>query len=511
MINPLRRFTARIREFFTLGSDALTRSLGYSRSVRSSWTTRAQSLLRPTQNWGRSDYAWWRRAYYCHVRGLELSGLFIKPLVSKISGWALGRLPEFRCENEQSQQALDEWSAEHHADILRAYRASLKQGDSFVVVNSDLSVTVLAPDNVEPIVADDDYGEIIGWRVTQVILRPDVSLDRQIVIDEYYIDRRVQRVQFGSAAEQTTVYPNLIGRLPVVLIANNVNEDETFGHPEAEALIEVLHRYGEIFEAAIEGNKRQGRPTPVLTFASGPDLDRFWSMYGVRSTTTSANGTSETQEVLNIDLSQLLTVSGAQFEYKAPGQFTQDTETLLGLMFYLILENSELPEFVFGNAVASSKASVETQMPVFEVFIAGRRAECSGWLSELAEIVLAYSTLTTPGVTVETPTLQWQKLTQDGRLTLDALVWALSEDLIDKRTALMLAPVQIEDVDHVLDLAEQEGEQKQAQAQQQTPNPAQTEQTPAAQEMASPSNADLETSAIVLAAERIISRNGHGD
>ena len=121
-------------------------------------------------------------------------------------------------------------------------------------------------------------------------------------------------------------------------------------------------------------------------------------------------------------------------------------------------------EFVFrlgfGNAIASSQASAETQMPIFERFIDGRRKEAAGWLTELADIVLGYLALVQPAVSRETPSLQWRKLSQDGALTLQAVSWAYSEGLLDERTALLLAPVEVANIDEVLALAKQEREER---------------------------------------------------
>src|SRR5690606_16138064 len=245
-------------------------------------------------------------------------------------------------------------------------RGALKQGDAFVVVNADLSLTLVQPDTVDPIVADDDYSRIVGWRITQVIDHPTETARRMTITDEYYADRRVQRIEMPGMATQETTYPNLLGRLPVVHLANGTQDGEVFGHAEAEGALEILHRYGEVFEAAIEGNITQGRPTPVLNFETQADLDKFWNTYGATETQTLPDGTSRTITSLAVDLSQVLTLSGGSFEYKSPASFTEDTGRLLEYLFYLILEHAELPEFVLGNAIASSKASAETQMPVFE-------------------------------------------------------------------------------------------------------------------------------------------------
>ena len=85
----------------------------------------------------------------------------------------------------------------------------------------------------------------------------------------------------------------------------------------------------------------------------------------------------------------------------------------------------------------SSKASAETQMPIFIRFVEMKRGEMAGWLTELAEIVLALLAVTEPGVIAEqSPTLQWDSLDQqDGKLTLETVAWAYAEGLLDDTVA----------------------------------------------------------------------------
>lgn len=463
----IQRIRQRITELLTTASNVV------SHRVHTVTTRIRRAFRQPSNDWRRADYRYWRLAYRCQVRGLELSGLFIKPLVNKVATWTLGRAPGWKCESEASQEALETWWDDHHAEVLRTFRAALKQGDSFLVVNPDLTVTLLQPDTVDPIVAEDDYSLVIGWRVTQVLAHPERTADKMTMIDEYYADRRVHRIERNGITDSERVFPNLLGRPPIVHIANELDEGESFGHPEAEAIVEILHRYGEILEAAVEGNKLQGRPTPVMSFETIQDLDKFWALYGTTERRELPDGSTESNKVLAVDLSQLLTVSGAEFQYASPGNFAGDTQVLLKLMFYLILEHTEIPEFVLGNAIASSKASAESQMPVFEKFIEGRRGDTAPWLIEIATIVLAYKSLIEPGVSAEEPALQWQKLTQDGRLTLDTITWALAEGLLDERTALMLAPIDVDDIDQVLEKAKEEREEREAKQQAQMQDEAQ--------------------------------------
>lgn len=445
----------RITEYFTTSAnDMVTRVRTITRRWRSSFRP-------PSNDWARSDYPYYRRLYYGRVTGMELSGLLVKPICSKLASWTLGRAPRWKLDSESSQQALTDWWTDNHPDILRAWQGALKQADAFLVINSDLTVTLLPPDCVDPIVADDDYGLIVGWRVTQVLEHPE-NTQRMTVVDEYYPDRRVHRIEIDGRTTQETTYPNLLGRLTIVHIANAREPGEVFGHAEAEGLLPLLQRYGEVFDAAIEGNILQGRPTPVLTFETVQDLEKFDDENASLETQYLPDGTSQRVKTYNVDLSQLLIASGATFSYESPGPFTGDTAQLLEIMFYLILQHSELPEFVFGNAISSSKASAEAQMPIFERFVEGRRGQMAMWLTEIAEIALGYLALTTPGIAVETPTLQWEVLTQDNTMTLETLRWAYTEGLLDRRTALMLAPIDVDDVDAVLDAADQERQDREA-------------------------------------------------
>jgi hypothetical protein len=456
----------KVREYFNNASEFVTRD-AYS------YWSRLSGRHTSRYSWDRPNYDYWRRAYYCKVDGLELSGLFIKPLVSKLAAWTYGRNPHWSLDSEASEESLADWWSKYSPDILAAHESSLVQGDMFLVFNPDMSLTAVDPDLVEPMVSDTDYSDVIGWRITQTFPHPQRNYDKQTVIDEYTLDGRTRIVEKNGAELMRESWPNLIGRIPVIHIANQPQARERFGHPEAEALVAALQEYGATVDAALDGNQLQGRPTPVLKFESVEAYNQFEEDYVTTEVQNLPDGTVQRMTTYNVDLSQLLVVVGAEFSYESPGSFAQDTIRLLEILFYLILEHTELPEFVFGNAISSSKASTETQLPVFIRFIEKRRAAMGKWLTEIAEIALAYLSLMQPGVgAAETPNLQWEQLEQDdGRLTLDTVTWAFTEGLIDRRTALMLAPVDVDDIDTVLEAAEQERQERMEEQQQQMLGP----------------------------------------
>ncbi len=425
------------------------------------------------RDWTTPDARFWDHARRGKAKGLELSGLFLKPLGSKVASWVLGQAPRWNAESAAGKEALNTWWGAHQAEIVRAYQEAVDLGNCFLVVNADLSVTVVPPSVVTPLVDEDDYSRIVGWRITERHPHPERSGDEMVIVDEYTATERVQRrLRNGAEMSEPQRFPNLIGRCPVVHIPNVRGANEVFGRPEGEALVDLLHWYQETLVSALEGNKHQGRPTPVVSFETLDQLDKFFAANGSTVRQTLDDGTVEETVVVDFDSDRLLALAGGDMKYEQPGSFANDTERLLGLLYYLFLEHVEIPEFVMGTAIASSKASAETQMPVFVKWIEKKRGECSGWLVELASVALAYLSLVERGVRAdEAPTPGWAELTgEDGRLTQDAVQWAHAEGLLDEETALRLMPFEVEDPRAVLAQAKREREARQAETARATPD-----------------------------------------
>ena len=462
--NTWRRLKTRITEaYYSLQSrpNSYTgRVIGNVQRWTSAWST-------PTHDWSKPDYNYWREAAWARAEGLDLSGLLIRPVVEKIAAWTLGRAPSWKLDAEKSVTALTEWWTEWHDIILKAWVDALNEGDAYLLIHTDATLAILPPESMEVIVDEEDFSRIVGYRSTQVLPHPS-NESKMWIEDEWREDGFSRLIKVDGVITKTQDWPNPIpGLIPVIHIANRPLSNQTFGHPECEALVPLFHKYGEVLDAAIEGNVLQGRPTPVLTFETVQDLEAFDNDNATTESQVLQDGRTQTVKTYDIDLSQLLVASGAEFDYKAPGSFVGDTERILGLLFYLLLEHTQLPEFIFGNAVQSSKASTETQMPVFIEYIKMRRSEMAAWLNQIAETVAIYLSLVSPDlVTTEQPQIQWEDLaSEDGTLTLETLKWAYLEGLIDERTALLLAPVEFEDIDSILEAAKVANEEKRQLAQ----------------------------------------------
>jgi hypothetical protein len=254
-------------------------------------------------------------------------------------------------------------------------------------------------------------------------------------------------------------YPNLLSRLPIVHIPNNLSPNQMFGTAEGEALLPLLHEYGDILKAALYGNKRQGRPTPTIELKDAEALEKFFEAYGKKNIDEE---TGEEYWTIPFSSDEVMAIVG-KFTYAQPGSFAGDTEILLGLLYLIFLEHTELPEFVLGSAVASSKASVSEQMPVFIRFIEMKRQDARRWVLEVAKIVMEYMSLMGQAQVDEDIDVAFEDLTtEDGKLKLEVVKWAFTEGLLDEQSALELAPIGIEDVEGVLKKAHEEREKKAA-------------------------------------------------
>lgn len=456
-----------MRRFLTV--DGILEILGVQRPVKTLRSTgMTPSALGVTRDAGTTDYAFYDRLRTCRAKGYEISGLLVKPLVSKVASWVIGEIPQFTVlDDERSTEALNAWWQAHHAEVLHAYEDAVALGDNYAVVNADLSLTAVPPHVIHPLVREDDFSIIDGWRIEETYPHPTDSARRMTIIDVYTDTMRTRSLSVNNATLRNDVWPVLTGMNPVVHIPNNQGPDEMFGHAEAEALTPALQRYNELLNAAMDGNKRQGRPTPVISSLGTPsEVAAFWSQNASTKTETLPDGTTQTYQELVWDADKLMTLGGqAEFSWQSPSSFMSDTTALLQLLFYLYVQHSELPEWVLGNAIASSRASAETQVEPLVKFIKKKRAAAEAWIQAINQRVLATLSLSDATVRTAQPVeIKWDSLTNEGgALKLQVLQWLLGESVIDEATALAQAPaIEIEDPAAVLERAHAEREQRQA-------------------------------------------------
>lgn len=398
-------------------------------------------------DYGTPDYAFYARLVRGKARGYELSGAFGKPMASKLAGWVLGDTPRLSYNDQKDlEKKLNLWYKKVKPKIIKGYKESLTYGDSYLVFNGDASLTVVPPHLVEPIFSTTDPGALIGWEITESFPSIGSTVPAFQVVTQYTAQSRIISTRQNGTEINRKVFNNPLRLIPVIHIPGYQASDEFYGRSVLEGILPILRQYNNIFEAGIKGNIRQGRPTPVIEQMGSPqDVVKFWEKFSTTEEHLNPRtGQFERVPVVDFDPDRLMTLANqAKFSYQAPGSFSADSVNFLGLLFYLLLQNSEIPEYHWGASVASSKASVDTQEPPFIRFIQTTRGETEEWVNELMILRLRYqSILDITSYKVDILELAWPELRrEDGDFILRAVQWAKNALLIQDATATDLLSV----------------------------------------------------------------------
>lgn len=409
---------------------------------------------RATFDIGQADYEYWDKALRCEVEGLEIAGLFLKPLGSKKAAWVFGQMPKITCDDEYTQQKLNDWANRWHTELLLGYEAAVNRGDSYVVVNPDESVTNVAPHVVKPLVNEQDWSQLVGYQITQTYAHPTRFGAYQTIDDEYTSRGRLRVIKRNGQTVKTDRYRAMLPLAPVIQIANNISANERHGHAEGEALLKALMIYGEMISSSAEGVVKQGRPIPVFSrMGDVAAIDKFIEMYGEEKTRTLPDGTVETWTEIQLSGGDVVVLGGTgELQQVQPDQFTSDAVAMLQILFYLFTQHTEIPEFVWGAAIQGSRASAETQMPPFTKWAEKEQGRAEKWLIPLLQVVLAIMALVDPKIKAnQDVNLKWAPLTtSDDKLTLESIKVALSLGGFDKKDLVPYYPLDIDNPDEII-------------------------------------------------------------
>jgi hypothetical protein len=400
------------------------------------------------------DYTFWSKLRRGKATGYELGGLFAQPIGRITTSWTLGRGFAFTTGEETTEAELGRFVATNMTDFMEWFYDSLSLGDAYLVVNPDGTLTPVPANQMEVITNPLDFRQITGYKITTV-LPGGVTIE-----DEYGLKERIVRVKRGTDV-QTIRYANLIGRLPVIALHNDREANEVYGHPVYESLLTLFAEYDDVIRKALDGVKVMGNPLIAIEGAENPDeeLDRLAS----EDDSTYRNATSNVQQDrktvdLNITPGDVLVLGkGATINFKGPnGGFTNDAGKMLEFLFLLMLQHSKIPEWAWGGAISSSKASVDSQLPAFALFIQSVQSKLEKALIQLAEIYLATRGLVVPLPEVESVAIKWNPLTDKNEEIVQAWVELLhGKGLITDTTAVAASGL-VEDAQAEVDDAKAE-------------------------------------------------------
>ena len=415
-----------------------------------------------------ADYEFWDRLRRGKQKTYRLGGLFAQPIIQHRTSWTLGQGFNADAGDERTNEALNAFIEQNMKTIIEWYKDAQGLGDSYLVVNADGSLTMVPPNQVEIITADLDYREVVAYKIT-------TKLDKATITDTYYADRREVEIKITKSVNDMAaldgfeyignktyqrVYPNFSGRIPVIHRPEGRGTNELYGHPVYDAMLNLFAEYDDVLYNSLEGVKTMSNPIPVLEGVDNPQAELNALKRGT-DTYDDEDGVSQTQDIIDFadpGRGEIIATSG-QFNMKGPAPFTADAWQMLKALFLLMLQHSNIPEWVWGGAVASSKASVDAQMPAFTRFVAWLRLSLASDLKDLCEVWLAVTALYTPGVIVSEVAISYPEMTdKDSNMTIAMVKLATDLGLITDETALRLLDL-VDDVEDEIKAAREEAEE----------------------------------------------------
>jgi hypothetical protein len=346
------------------------------------------------------DYALARKLYYNQDPRYKLGAGFARPAIDVPAGFMgvpILTSPEELGGKEQEwlNRSIKAWAGK----IMKAHKMVLRDGEVLVRLNpdnrspayaalfgdddKDLGLTLIPTEAFEIISMDEDLEAIEAVKIKHVFLRPDsggnmreVTLFETITADEI-------NLKYENDEQPERTMRNPMGFVPAVRFEN---EDET-GQLHASSELEPVEPYLKFYHDVMlhAGSASQLHSTAKLIIRAR-DIERFLKSNFTDTEITEKRLRFKNKDVLFFESGEPSLVATGSNIYAEGADIIQasaplgDTTTLLEFIFLNIVDVTEIPEWAFGGAIASSKASVgEQSSPLVHKVTRKRAMVENGW------------------------------------------------------------------------------------------------------------------------------------
>lgn len=346
----------------------------------------------------RVNYEMARKLYRNEHKDYKLGAGFAKPIVNTIAGF-MG-VPHFRCADEDAQEVLDKYTRRWVSRMVRTHILALRDGDCYVMLvrpedddplfpgEPRVDYVIIPPEQVKSIEFDPFTRRPTAYTLQGKVQWADGSgATKEYTIIQRYTDQEIQITVEGDAPEgvKSDTQPNKWGFIPIIHFRNEPEETKLYGTSELEAVEPYLKAYHDVMMHALQGSKMHN--TPRLKFVL-KDVDAFIANnFGEDVLRKYERG-----EPVKLDLNGhelLILQDGEDASFVEARSATGDAQALLQLLFYCIVDTSEVPEFAFGVHTPSSHASVKEQMPLLIRRVSRKREMFTECWQQMARMVLA--------------------------------------------------------------------------------------------------------------------------
>lgn len=391
-----------------------------------------------------------------------LGAVFGKPIINALVSFTLpgGITIDMPEGDNDVQQELNTFLSDNTELWNKFTRNGFRDGDSYLYMNDDGTMQLLKPESVDKLVDQNDGEKVLGYDITTNVKNDDGTTTKYLLEIRRDKNDSVTEMLYEVASEDNkklireTNYEN--APFKIVHYANEREAGYVYGFSEYQNVFYLMRNYHAILEQAIKGNIFNNTPLPTVTGVT--NVEKFFS----KNMTTDDNG----NQVIDWKPNKML-VGGKDVNFgvlSAPDN-TQGTERLLNILFWQICQTSETPEFVFGTAVQSSKASVSEQTPVMVKKALRKQNDLIPVFQEIIELYIWTQSQLQNELYKG---LDWAKTdykvimpditSDDLSLNLEIVKTLLAEGTITKSTALKMLKVDkyLEDIDSEIENAQKE-------------------------------------------------------
>lgn len=375
------------------------RALGEISALRgslTSWVAAGGAYAPYSLDSSRVDYGLARALYSNTHDKYKLGAAFARPIINTCAGF-MG-VPAFTHPDPEASAALEDMADRWSGRLLRLTRNALRDGDAYariVYTNHPLNpkkrlwdLMLIPPEWVLPIL------DPLTGRIASVVVRrpvkltdPNGSETANYTVTETIDSANVTLTVTGQAPEavraQAGTRENPWGFVPVVHFRNEAEEYQLYGASDLEPVEPFMRAYHDVMLHAIAGSKLFS--TPKVKFKL-KNVSKFlgdnFSSDEVRTAMAGGGLRFANRDVY-------LMGEGDDVAFISADSGAAGATALLELLFCCIVDVSETPEFAFGTAVASSKASVSEQMVPLTRKIERKRGQFAEHFAELASMFVA--------------------------------------------------------------------------------------------------------------------------
>lgn len=439
----------------------------------------------------RNDYDLFRSIYHAsrvnqHGSEYLLAAALGKPIINITTGFVVGTGFRVEFDNPAKNQDIsdaedkvNEWLEQNMADIYDVIKFHFRDGDGYLYVDELGNIDILDANTVT-VQLDPVSSKVIGFDVREEADELDPRTGQKttfIYLRQYRLDSvRYLRFRQNDSQQNAEVIfeqvfrqeagndfsPLAQRRLPIVHFANEREARAVYGNSEYQNLLTIFKNYHAVLEQSTKGVVYNSTPIPVLKGVQDP----------AKLATNTKDGSDTSAEAgkkleWGQDTVIYLTGDNADAKFLQVAGMMDDAQKLLEIYFFLFVQGSETPEFAFGTAVSSSKASTETQMPILVKKVERKQRRLTGTIQELVKLFIERNALLSdpiflklqkgvPKIRVNFPKVG----DDDKQLRLDTVEWAVENGLMSGKTALeLIAGDMVKDVTEEIKNAASEAEQ----------------------------------------------------